>query len=504
VIRPVRGVRGVLAFLGVLASGFFILAVPEPEAAPPDPDTPVPASAGEFAWNADTLWRALEARYAAARAAGCDGTVALGARRIAALGEASDALAARGVGPDDSGLDSLEAGFFGLAPQAAACPALLADYLALSGRMRAAIKRLSRGWDLSERPARVRLYRALYGGRAAVEEAMLQHPDRMVPLLAGTDEPSATPAAVVRGVTIHSGDMLVSRGGYPTSALIARGSDYPGNFSHVGLVHVDPATHAVTVIEAHIERGVALATAEEYLADKKLRLMVLRPRADLPALRADPMLPHRAAARMLARVRAGHIPYDFTMDYRDSSRVFCSEVASWVYRERGVNLWMGISTITRPGVRRWLASFGVRHFETQEPSDLEYDPQLVVVAEWRDAASLRQDHVDNAVVDAMLERADSGDALGFAWYRLPVARLAKAYSLVLGRLGRIGPVPEGMSAAAALRNQAFTDRERRVAAEVSEAAARRTGSLGYPPPYWKLVALARAAIALPASSRSGM
>jgi hypothetical protein len=126
------------------------------------------------------------------------------------------------------------------------------------------------------------------------------------------------------------------------------------------------------------------------------------------------MLPHRAASLALERARAGHIPYDFEMDYSDPSHLFCSEVASWVYRELGVTLWMGISTISKPGLRRWLASFGVRHFETQEPSDLEYDPQLAVVAEWRDAASLFDDHIDNAVIDAMLEGADRGDR------RLPV------------------------------------------------------------------------------------
>jgi len=496
--------RRLPACLGVLAAGFLILAIPAPEPAPPAADTPVPPSAGEFAWNADTLWHALEARYAEARRQGCDGIVAAASRRIAALEAETDALSGRAAGPDDPGLDSLESRFFAQAPEAAACPALLRRYQALSGRVRAAIKRQSRGWDLRERRARVRLYRALYGGRAAAEEAMLQHPDSIVPLETGTDEPSATPGAAVHGVTVHSGDILVSRGGAPTSALIARGSDYPGNFSHVGLVHVDQATHAVSVIEAHIERGVAIASVEDYLRDKKLRVMLLRPRADLPALGADPLLPHRAASRMLERVRAGHIPYDFTMDYRDPARLFCSEVASWVYRERGVNLWMGISTMTRNGLRRWLTSFGVRHFETQEPSDLEYDPQLVVVAEWRDAAWLRQDHVDNAVVDAMLERADSGESLTFPWYRLPVARLAKATSWVLGRVGRVGPIPEGMSAAAALRNQSFSNRQRRLAALVGAAAARRAEVEGYPPPYWVLVELARAAIASPASGRNPM
>src|SRR5256886_8242986 len=170
----------------------------------------------------------------------------------------------------------------------------------------------------------------------------------------------------------------------------------PGNFSQVGLVHVDSASHAASVIEAHIERGVAVSTADGYLRDKKLRIMVLRLRADLAPLIADPSLPHRAASLALERARSGHIAYDFEMDYTDPSRLFCSEAASSVYGELGVRLWTGLSTISAAGLRRWPSALRVRHLATQEPSELEYDPQLVVVAEWRDAGALMQDHIDNA------------------------------------------------------------------------------------------------------------
>ncbi len=299
---------------------------------------------------------------------------------------------------------------------------------------------------------------------------------------------------MVEGVTVHSGDMLVSRGGYPTSALIARGNDFPGNFSHVALVHVDSATHDVSVIEAHIESGVAVSSASRYLADKKLRLLVLRPRADLPALVRDPMLPHRAASAMLARALDEHIPYDFAMDYHDPSRLFCSEVASAAYHIQGVDLWTGVSTISSPGLRNWLGAFGVTHFETQEPSDLEYDPQLVVVAEWRDPALLFKDHIDNAVTDVMLEGAEQGDRLGFAWYRLPLARLAKGYSWVKERFGGIGPIPEGMSAASALRNTAYSARHARLAGVVEQKAGEWRAAHGYSPAYWTLVELAREAV----------
>lgn len=471
-----------------------ILLLVAPLAIPPgDPIVPVaPTGARAFAWANDAGWKALEARFAAVRPNGC--TDSLGsARAILALDSSIAGLDSRAAAPEDAEFDALEARYFGLAPDAAACAAVAPRYVESAGRMRAMVKRQSIAWDVSTLPARDRLYRALYGGRAAAEEVMLQHDGSVPTLLRGRDEQSATPAAESNGVTLHSGDILVSRGGYPTSALIARGNDYPGNFSHIALVHVDSATRAITVIEAHIELGVAVATADQYLADKKLRVMLLRPRADLPALVADPLLPHKAATAMLERARGGHIPYDFAMDYTDPSRLFCSEVASQAYRAAGLNLWMGLSTITNPGLRSWLASFGVTNFATQEPSDLEYDPQIAVVAEWRDGASLFEDHVDNAVTDAMLEGAERGDRLGYPWYQLPVARLLKAWSWVREMTGGVGTIPEGMSPAAALRNRNYGARHDELAAEVTRAAKAWQVERGYVPPYWVLLELARTA-----------
>jgi len=491
-------VRGVLIGLGVLAAGFLALAIPLPPPSVPE----APERGGGFGWRQDAFWDELERRYVAARAASCDdGSVAAAVEALSsALRDLPDTIAPRSVH-----MDTLETSLFTVGALVAACPAALDGYLQVTADLRRVIKRRSRQWRVNDPAVRDRLYRALYGGRAAAEEVMLQHPDRLVPLVTGVDEPSSTPSAVVRGVRIHSGDLLVSRGGYPTSALIARGNDYPGNFSHIALVHVDSATHEVSVIEAHIARGVAIGTAEQYLNDKKLRMMVLRPRADLPQLMADPLLPHRAATLSLQRARTEHIPYDFEMDYDDPQKLFCSEVASSVYRQLGVPLWTGLSTISAEGLRRWLASFGVRHFETQEPSDLEYDPQLVVVAEWRDPESLRRDHIDNATIDAMLEGANRGDKLSFSWYHLPLARAAKAYSWVVRRFGAYGPIPEGMTPTAALRSQAFSARQLRMADDVDGRARTLEAEQGYPPPYWVLLELARAARdQLPATSVPGI
>jgi hypothetical protein len=101
--------------------------------------------------------------------------------------------------------------------------------------------------------------------------------------------------------------------------------------------------------------------------------------------------------------------------------------------------------------------------------------------------------IDNAVIDAMLEGAERGDNLGYAWYQLPIGRILKGWSRVAELLGGTGPVPEGMSARAALRNRAFGERQRRIAAEVAEQIAVLERDQGYPLTYWNILALARVA-----------
>ena len=481
-----------IAWRTLVALSALYLALLIPERKPP---APVGAGRRPFSWNRDAFWSSLERQFQEARVTGCEALTTRIDTVASRVGRQLDELTAEKLAPGDAKFDALETNLFLLAPMVAACPKQLPGYLQLYTRMREAVKRQSEHWDMESVEARERAYRLLFGGRAALEEVMLQAPDGLVPaMLAGADEPSRTPATNVLGVAIHSGDILVSRGGAPTSALIARGNDFPGNFSHIALAHVDEKTRAISVVEAHIEKGVVVSSFADYLADKKLRVMALRLRSDLPQLMADPMLPHKAASLALQQAAARHIPYDFAMDYHDHSKQFCSEVASAAYEQCGVKLWMGISHISSRGVTLWLAAFGVKHFATQEPSDLEYDPQIRVVAEWRDPGTLFQDHADNAVIDAMLENADRGEQLYYPRFMLPLARLAKGHSAVLNALGQSGPVPEGMSATAAMRHSAFSKKHAALKARLLDLAAGFKRRNGYNPPYWELVKLAREAM----------
>ena len=461
--------------LGAWLLGASLLFVPDLQAPSMEP-----AEARPFVWGQDSLWEQLEARYLAARRQGCSGDAEPSPPSSQLFSELMQAT----TRPDDPGWARIERLFFEQAAHAAACPTKAAAVIQQYELLRQTAKGLARDWP-TNREARDRLYRLLYGARMALEEVLLQMPPSEMPVVvSGRDEPSSAPSATVHGIRVHSGDILVSRGGAPTSALIARGNDYPGNFSHVALVHV--ADGRVRTIEAHIEVGVVVADLETYIDDPKLRVMLLRPRSDP----AQPELAHRAAEAMLHRAQTEHIPYDFAMDHRDHSQMFCSEVASAAYATQDLELWKGLTTTSAPGTARWLSAFGVRHAVTHGPSDLEYDPALVVVAEWRSAEGLFGDHIDNAVSDALLERAASGVEVGYAWQMLPVARGLKALSWLLNQWGAVGPIPEGMSATVALRVDWLREQHRKVRDEVTQAALEFQRQHGYRPPFWRLSRMA--------------
>lgn len=225
----------------------------------PDGQSPAPTGAGKetFVWGRDAFWLQLEDRFRAARELNATNRETQFQAALEQVHRALDAIAETNLQPQSPAFDVVESAFFQLATLAATCPERTPDFMLAARRLQQLTKWQSEHWPADSSESRRRLYRLLYGRRAAVEEVLLQSPQVTNTLeLSATSDRDETPSALVRGVKFHSGDILVSRGGAATSALIARGNDFPGNFSHIALVHVDGATEQVSVIESHIESGV--------------------------------------------------------------------------------------------------------------------------------------------------------------------------------------------------------------------------------------------------------
>jgi hypothetical protein len=162
------------------------------------------------------------------------------------------ALAGGQFDPSDLMFDAVESNLFNLGPLMAACPERIDEYAKLITSVRDAVKLQSRRWDVHDREVRNRLYRLLYGGRTALEEVVLQAAeDAITAVEPGTNEPSQTPSFQRAGVELHSGDLLVSRGGAPAltrAAMITR-ELFSLRCSTLMRTHTPPAS------SRHISRG---------------------------------------------------------------------------------------------------------------------------------------------------------------------------------------------------------------------------------------------------------
>ncbi|MDH5425162.1 MAG: YiiX/YebB-like N1pC/P60 family cysteine hydrolase, partial [Gammaproteobacteria bacterium] len=249
-----------------------------------------------FSWGQNAYWQTLEAQYVELKQQGCNKAEVALTSNFEKLKKLIKRASVESLAPGHPIFKQLETLVFETGPVVSVCETSVMEYIKLIADMRAVIKQQSINWNIRSHATRTTLYRLLYGSRAAAEETILQsRSDLVLSLVHGTDEPSKAPYADLHDVRLRSGDILVSRGGAATSALIARGNNYPGNFSHIALVYIESDTQTPYIIEAHIEQGVVVSTAEQYLKDKKLRIMLLRPRADLGPLVADAMIPHKAA-----------------------------------------------------------------------------------------------------------------------------------------------------------------------------------------------------------------
>ena len=481
--------KRILYFITALGLLYLLLLIPDSK----EKNIIVETGKKPFAWNRDAQWLQMEELFRQAKqmdTAKLDSLI--NAYRTIAENEFI-LLQNKNTPAQDSTWTRTENNFFILTSLVAVKQNYipwLTDYYT---RLRNLIKQQSQQWDISETASRNTVYTLLYGLRAAVEEVLLQTDNLKFPAaMLVNNEKSSTPAASIFGIEVHSGDLLVSRGGAEVSALISRGNDYPGNFSHIALIYVDEKTKEPFLIEAHIEKGVAIASVAQYENDKKLRFMVMRPRADLPVMVADSMLPQKAAKYMFEEAGKRHFPYDFKMNFNDTTEMFCSEVASYAYRTNGMQVWKYPSTISSTGVVNWLHDFGVENFITQMPSDLEYDPQLAVVAEWRDPETLYKDHIDNAAMDALLEKANKGATIDYNIWQLPIVRVVKGYCIIKNLFGKIGMIPEGMSATKALKNQTFVAMHVAVKNKTMQLADEFMKKNGYRPPYWQLIKFAEA------------
>lgn len=208
-------------------------------------------------------------------------------------------------------------------------------------------------------------------------------------------------------IPFRSGDVLLVRGFAHNSAAIARIGDVDTQFSHVGIVYIDPQGKH-WIVEALIEDG-AVVNPIEHLLEHIGRAVLYRHK--------DAKLAARAAELAFRRVEASkgwgrHIPYDFSMRLTGRRKLFCAKLVQQAYLDAS-NGTLALPTFkTRFDQRNgdFFKLIGVRAKETFAPGDIDIDPNFDLVAEWQDyrvtSALRRQDMVMTKFFEWMETKGD--------------------------------------------------------------------------------------------------
>ena len=492
--KAIRRVLPGLAYLLFVGAGGFLLLAFWPE-----PSFPSPSSAGTalFEWDRGNLFRELEREFTHARSESPGSVREKFELKTGELRSLLQELEEQGAEPRAETLKAIEETQFSLAALAAVRAELLQRFRELSLDLRGRIQRAAVSWKLQDGEERQALFRIVTGGRMAFEEALMQHPAaedfKKTEIVA--DIPSACPSTPVGGVTLCSGDIFLSRGDAPTSALIARANFFPGEFSHAALVFVGKNGAPPLVLESLIEEGSKITPLAEFMESHRHRLVLLRLRPESPGCVKDPLLPHRAAARLHERFAKEKVPYDFEMLPDDGSALFCSEAVAAGYSGEGAKIFSGRSRLDTPGIIRMMGPLGAKKFDSYMPQDLELNPDLSEAAEWFYPETLRKDRIEEAVLSALFWEAEKGASPRTTRAVLAGSRLISGISDIQSFLGFRPFMPEGMSASSAARLHCYI---KYVYPLLNECVSKKAGEFkkerGYEAPRWALADFAEQAV----------
>lgn len=212
---------------------------------------------------------------------------------------------------------------------------------------------------------------------------------------------------------LKSGDVILSRGNAYSSAAIARIAQSDYQFSHLSFVYRNQDTKELFTSEAHIEIGSVTAPFESHIDEKNVRSVIFRHVDEGKAASASKAVYDRVKKQ---QETGKNVEYDFAMNYKDDSRLFCSEIIShgfkiaqpdddYVPKFKSKFSKGNIPFLNTVGIP--VTSENVGSMDVFAPGDLQLDPNFELVAEWRNPKKLEESRFKDFILTKLFERMEN-------------------------------------------------------------------------------------------------
>lgn len=211
---------------------------------------------------------------------------------------------------------------------------------------------------------------------------------------------------------LKSGDVILSRGNAFSSAAIARIGVNDYQFSHLSFVYQDQDTKAQYTTEAHIEIGSVVEPLIDHVNSKNARSVIFRYNDAEVAHAASKSVYERVLKAQLSKK---NIEYDFSMNHKDDSRLFCAEIISLGFKNAlpESDYFPMFKSKFSAGIIPFLNTIGVPvtkenvdSLEVFAPGDIQFDPRFDLVAEWRNPRKLEESRMKDFILTKLFERMD--------------------------------------------------------------------------------------------------
>jgi len=232
--------------------------------------------------------------------------------------------------------------------------------------------------------------------------------------------------------SIEAGDLLLSRGEAFTSAVISRIGAVDNQFSHIAIVYEDDGTimgqkGRKYVVESVFNPGLQIIPLEEYMQHAKARWAIFRlSNVKNEGATEGKKIAVEASKWLAWKAKNENICYNFTMNMHDEQCMFCSQSVALAiehvcaqkdmkcesfpsYQNPLMFSFPLAYTSYKPDQNPLMRMLNMTVRETFAPADVEVDPRLDFVAEYRNLGFIESARMYDMIFTKMFQWMETGE-----------------------------------------------------------------------------------------------